>query len=250
MARSESDSNNEPMDSLSQLKKKVRGLNKAKLEVLLFILMDECDAINAENCMLKHVCSDLKRDVRNIEHANENLKSERLEVNERTLILHEDLNKLKETLSMREKVFNTDLSKLESGPLQLKQRIKSLIYENSQLLEKLKKVESNLTANKRWNSSSTALKWLNTHNNRNEKGLGFVTKRTINPVRKKYVGFQENIISFHYGKMGHYRYTCPLRKYTMERNMIYVKQIWVRQDEICMSKRMGPKWIWVPKTNP
>ena len=36
MARSESDSDDEPVDSLSQLKGKVRGLNKTKLEELLF----------------------------------------------------------------------------------------------------------------------------------------------------------------------------------------------------------------------
>jgi len=75
--------------------------------------MDECDAINAQNCMLKDVYSDLKKDVRKLEHANEVLKSERLEVNEKILVLHEDLDKLKETLSMREKVFNTDISKLK-----------------------------------------------------------------------------------------------------------------------------------------
>jgi len=77
-----------------------------------------------------------------------------------------------------------------------------------------------------------------------------VSKQTVYPVNRKYVGLQENIIYFHCSKTGHYRYTCPSRKYAMERNMIYVKQIWVRKDKICMSKGMGPKWIWVPKTNP
>jgi len=48
------------------------------------------------------------------------LKSEKLEVDEKTLILCEDLDKLKETLSMREEVFNTNLSKLESESLHLK----------------------------------------------------------------------------------------------------------------------------------
>ena len=70
-----------------------------------------------------------------------------------------------------------------------------------------------------------ALKWLNTHHSRNKKGLGFVTRRTINPVNKKYVGLQENIICFHCGKIGHYRYTYLLRKNAMERSMLYVKQI-------------------------
>ena len=114
------DSDKEPTDSLSQLKEKLRGLNKAKLEELLFTLMDECDAINAKNCMLKDVCSELKKDVRMLEHANEILKCEKLKVDEKTLTLCEDLDMLKETLSMREKVFDTDLSKLESESLQLK----------------------------------------------------------------------------------------------------------------------------------
>ena len=56
MVKSESDLDIEPIESLS----KVRGLNKAKLEELLFTLMDECDAINFENCMLKNACSKLK----------------------------------------------------------------------------------------------------------------------------------------------------------------------------------------------
>jgi len=105
MARSESDSDNEPLESLAQLKEKVRGLNKTQLKGLLFILMDEYDSVNTENCMLKDVCSNLKKDIRKLEHANEILKSERLEVDEKTLVLYEDLDKIKETLSMREEVF-------------------------------------------------------------------------------------------------------------------------------------------------
>ena len=59
-------------------KYKVYGLNKAKLEELLFTLMDECDSINSENCMLKDACSELKRDIRELEHENKILKSEML----------------------------------------------------------------------------------------------------------------------------------------------------------------------------
>jgi len=61
MGRSESDSDDESLDCLAQFKERVRGLNKPKLEQLLFTLMDECDSINAEDCMLKDVCSDLKK---------------------------------------------------------------------------------------------------------------------------------------------------------------------------------------------
>jgi len=146
MAKSELDSDDEPVDSLAQLKEKVRRLNNVNLEELLFTLMDEYDAINAENCMLKYVYSDLKKDVRKLEHTNEILESEKLKVDKETLVLYEDLDKFKETLSVREEVFNTNLSKLESESLQLKQRIESLVCENSQLLEKLKKAESDLTA--------------------------------------------------------------------------------------------------------
>jgi len=60
MAKSDSDSDDEPLKSLAQLKDKVCGLRKAKLEELLFTLMDECDAINSENCMLKDTSSELK----------------------------------------------------------------------------------------------------------------------------------------------------------------------------------------------
>jgi len=176
MVRSESDSDDEPLDSLAQLKEKVRSLNKAKLKELLFILMDECDSVTTENCMLKNVCSNLKKDVRKLKHANESLKCEKLNMDEKTLILYEDLGKLKETLSLREEMFNTNLSKQESESLQLKQKIEYLICENHQLLERLKKAESDLTANRRWNRSSEALKWLNTHHNRNKKGLGIVAK--------------------------------------------------------------------------
>jgi len=117
------------------------------------------------------------------------------------------------------------------------------------LLKKLKQLELDLAANRRLNSSSQALNWLNTHHNQDKKGLGFITKWIVYPVSKQYVSLLENIICFHCGITGHYPYTCPLRKYAMERNLTHVKQIWVRKDEIYMSKRMGPKWIWVPKTN-
>ena len=118
-ARSESDSDDELVHSLSQLMEKVRGLNKAKLDELLLTLMDECYAINAENCMLKDVCSDLKKDIRKLEHKMRSSNVKDL-LCIKTLALYKDLDKLKETLSMTEEVFNTNLSKLENESLQLK----------------------------------------------------------------------------------------------------------------------------------
>jgi len=85
-------------------------------------------------------------------------------------------------------VLDTNLSKLENESLELKQKIKSLLDENGKLLEKLKQAETHLTANRGWNSSSQALNWLNTHHNKNKKGPGFVTKRTVYAINRKYVG--------------------------------------------------------------
>jgi len=76
-----------------------------------------------------------------------------------------------------------------------------------------------------------------------------VKKKTVHPVKRKYVGLSENILCFHCGKTGHHRYSCPSRKYAIERSLVYVKQVWVRKDELHMFKGMGPNWIWVPKTN-
>ena len=38
------------------------------------------------------------------------------------LVLHDDLNKVKETLSMKKETFSTDLAKLENESLELKQK--------------------------------------------------------------------------------------------------------------------------------
>jgi len=139
MAKSDSDSDDEPLENLAQLKDKVRGLNKAKLEELLFTLMDECDAINSENCMLKDACSELKKDIRELEHENKILRSEKTEIDMSNLVLHEDLKKLKETLTLKEVASAADLAKLESESLELTQKVESLLVENKKLLENLKR---------------------------------------------------------------------------------------------------------------
>ena len=63
MARSDSESDEEPLDILALLKEKekVCGLSKTKLKELLFTLIDECDALVSENCMLKDVCAEIKK---------------------------------------------------------------------------------------------------------------------------------------------------------------------------------------------
>jgi len=96
---------------------------------------------------------------------------------------------LKKPWVWKKKCFNTNFSKLKNESLELKQEIESLLDENSKLLEKLKQAESDLTTTRRWNSSSRTLNCLNTHHNRTKKRLGFVTKRTVYPVNRKYVGY-------------------------------------------------------------
>jgi len=51
MARSESDSDDEPLESLAQLKEKVHSFNKTHLKGLYFTLMNEYDSVNTENCV-------------------------------------------------------------------------------------------------------------------------------------------------------------------------------------------------------
>jgi len=90
-ARNESESE---FKSLSQLKDKVRRASKPKLEKLLFTLLDDCEEVNAKNCMLKDVCSKLKKYMRLVEKNKQEVEcmngiliSEKLETEEKTLAL-------------------------------------------------------------------------------------------------------------------------------------------------------------------
>jgi len=118
--------------------------------------MDECDATNAENCMLKEVCAKLKKDVRMLERNKQELERvnkipqcEKLRAEEKILTLCKDLDTLKDLMNTRKKVFNTDISILECESLNLKLRLESLVSENNQLREKVHKAESDLAQNKR-----------------------------------------------------------------------------------------------------
>jgi len=154
--------------------------------------------------MLKDACSELKKDIRELEHENKILKSKKAKTDMTNLALHEELKMFKETLSLKEEAFATDLTKLEDESLKLEQKVESLLVENRKLLEKLKQAESDFAANRHWNKASHALNWLNTHHSRGRKGLDFVTKCTVYPVNRKYIGLPENIVCFHCGKTGHY----------------------------------------------
>ena len=54
------------------------------------------------------------------------------------LVLHDDLNKFKEILSLKEEAFATNLAKLENESLELKQKVEYILDENKKLLDKLK----------------------------------------------------------------------------------------------------------------
>ena len=97
----------------------------------------------------------------------------------KSLVLHEDLEIVKETFRLKEEIFVTDLTKLEKESLELKQKVESLLVENNKLHERVKQVETDQATNRHWNDSSQALNWLNNHHNRGSKGLGFKKKHTI-----------------------------------------------------------------------
>lgn len=150
---------------------------------------------------------------------------EKLEINEKALALSKELDILKDLSDKKEEELNTNIRELESESSKLRHNLESQMNDNKQLREQVQRAETDFIENKRWNSSSEALNWLNTHHSRNRKGLGFVNRRVTKPVDKKYVGLPENIICYHCGKTGHYRYACSLRKRAIERNPLYVKQI-------------------------
>jgi len=121
------------------------------------------------------------------------LTCEKLKIDEKVLVLCNELDILNDLMNKREETFNTNLSRLESESLNLKFNLESQMSENKQLLEKILKTEINLTENRGWNNSSEALIWLSTHNNRNRKGLGFANRRVTKPMDRKYVGLPEII---------------------------------------------------------
>jgi len=139
------------------------------------------------------------------------------------LVLHEDLERVKETFRLKEENFIINFTKLEKESHDLKQKIESLLAENQSLYERLKQVEIDQAANNRWHDSSEALNWLNTHYNRGRKGLGFEKKHTVYPCNRIYVGLPENIVCYHCGKTGHVRYTCPSREHAFKKNYVCVK---------------------------
>ena len=65
------------------------------------------------------------------------------------LVLHENLERVKEAFTLKEESFVTNLAKLEKESLELKQKVESLLAENQSLHEKLKQVEIEQAANRR-----------------------------------------------------------------------------------------------------
>jgi len=151
MARSDTESDDEPIDRLEQLKNKVCGISKAKLKEFLFTVMDGCDALNSENNMLTDECGKLKRDIKGLEQENKILKNEKIDLDINNLVLHGDLERIKETLTLKEESFVIDFAKLKKESLELNQKVESLLVENNRLHDKLKQVEADLVAHRRWN---------------------------------------------------------------------------------------------------
>jgi len=56
----------------------------------------------------------------------------------KNLVLHEDLERIKETFKLKEEIPVTDFTKLEKESLELKQKVESLLVENNKLYEIIK----------------------------------------------------------------------------------------------------------------
>ena len=111
----------------------------------MFTLMDECDALHSENCELKDACAELKTDIRELEHE---IKDEKIELDMKSLVSHEDLERIIETFSLKEETLVTNLTKLEKESLELRQKAESLLVENNKLHETLKQVETDQATNR------------------------------------------------------------------------------------------------------
>ena len=108
MAQSDTDSDDESTNSLTNLKIKVRALNKATLEELLYNLMD--------------TCADLTKEVRDPELENKTLKNEELG-------LYENINMLKENLFIKE----GDYSRVEEKLLEVEGMVESFARGEQEL---------------------------------------------------------------------------------------------------------------------
>ena len=53
----------------------------------------------------------------------------------KSLVLHEDLERIKETFRLKEETLVTNFTKLEKESLELKQKAESLLVENNKLHE-------------------------------------------------------------------------------------------------------------------
>ena len=70
--------------------------------------MDECDALHTENCDLSNECDELKKEVLKLEHENKHLKDEKIELDMNNLVLHEDFERTKEILKLKEECNNNN----------------------------------------------------------------------------------------------------------------------------------------------
>ena len=70
------------------------------------------------------------------------LRIKKIELDMKSLVLHEDLERIKETFSLKEETLVTNLTKLEKESLELRQKVESLLVENNKLHEKIKQVET------------------------------------------------------------------------------------------------------------
>ena len=74
---------------------------------------------------------------------------EQLKIDEKVLVLCNELDTLKDLMNKREEVLNTNLLRLESESLNLKLNLESRMSENKQILEKMQKAETDHTESRR-----------------------------------------------------------------------------------------------------
>ncbi|GAB2300154.1 hypothetical protein Dimus_038605 [Dionaea muscipula] len=254
MAKSDSESENEDLEpSIPKLKKKLLSYSKEKVVNMLIAYMNNFHNACAENDELATALTDLK-------HETKHLTDCKLELEKKNVVLEEtgsqgvsclraEIEILNEKIASLEKSKDVDsscINSLKSECDETKHELNVRIQQNEKLQKELNEVKKCSTLS---NINSKMHAWLYGTQCKKRTGLGFKEKsKTWNP-KGKYVGLPEYKTCMFCGNGGHETSECLKRSMALERNLCYVRQIWVRKDSFYASHKKGPKQVWVPKSN-
>nr|XP_018631400.1 uncharacterized protein LOC108947676 [Nicotiana tomentosiformis] len=146
-----------------------------------------------------------------------------------------------------------DLKELESDKANLEGQVKDLknqVLELTSKNEKNKVLQENLEKEKyelfslsKWYRSSDALSWLNENCSTNKSGIGY--RKFVLKFDPKYVEVSDNKMCTHFGKVGHFRDTCPALIHAQFKNTFGLSKNVKKEEEPKVKSLVKSKWIKV-----